>query len=432
MLWVVKVIVHALFRVVFTLEYAGVENVPLTGAVILAGNHPSYLDPILISLPIRRRIRFVAWDKLFTIPVLGPVIRFLGAFPVDTSRRDQQAFLQALQVLRDGEALGIFPEAGLSKAERMNALLKSGAARLAIAARCPLVPVTIAGARAAWPRGRWLPLPRKIMVKYHPPLHPPTAAEQGTDADPAAAHALTEQLRQAVERRLIPALKVGAKRAERHRRPAWALRSYEYLPLLVWAASFGLFGASRAPTAPTATYLAYLLLDIWALPQQRLTKVLRDLALPAWLAASYPWAVTTFVTPDAQPNFLDAKAWLLGLVMASVLFPFHWTSYYAAQRFLRGLAVGFPALWWLETVRPERLGYGPHVLWLSFTLAYALGVRHRHWPWVTLGALSYLALFRRFSPEPWTPDMLYYVGAGAAVFCYVRVVKFTAHDGRLV
>ncbi|MCS7080313.1 MAG: 1-acyl-sn-glycerol-3-phosphate acyltransferase [Chloracidobacterium sp.] len=432
MLWVIKVIVHALFRVFFTLEYTGVENVPLTGAVILAGNHPSYLDPVLISLPIRRRIRFVAWDRLFTIPVLGPLIRFLGAFPVDTARRDQQAFLQALQVLRDGEALGIFPEAGLSKEGRMNALLKSGAARLALAAQCPLVPVTIAGARAAWPRGQWLPLPRKITVKYHPPLQPPTTAGVPAEAEPALARALTEELRQAIERRLIPALKVGAKRAERYSRPASALRSYEYVPFVVWLASFGLVGLHQTPTLPTAAYLAYVLLDIWALPQTRLTKVLRDLALPVWLAASYPWAVATFVAPEAQARFLDAKAWLLGLVMASVLFPFHWTSYYAAQRFLRGLAVGYLALWGLETLRPDGVGYGPHVLWLSFTVAYALGVRHRHWLWVTVGALGYLTLFWQLSPEHWPPDMLYYVGVGAAAFGYVRVVKFTAHDGRLV
>ncbi|OYT70957.1 MAG: hypothetical protein CFK52_09585 [Chloracidobacterium sp. CP2_5A] len=431
LLWVLKLVVHALFRVAFTLEYAGVENVPLTGAVILAGNHPSYLDPALISLPVRRRIRFVAWDKLFAIPLLGSLIRFFGAFPVDTTRRDQQAFLQALQVLRDGDALGIFPEAGLSKEARMNALLKSGAARLAIAAQCPLVPVTIAGARAAWPRGQWLPLPRKITVKYHPPLQPP-AAERATAADESAlAQALTEQLRQSIERRLLPALKVGAKRAELYSRPAWALRSYEWIPLWVWLASFGLAGTRWALTLPTAAYLAYLLLDIWLLPQQRLTKVVRDLALPAWLAASYPWAVATFVPPGAQAAFLDAKAWLLGLALASALFPFHWTSYYDAQRFLRGLAMGYLALWWLEAIRPEGLGYGPHVLWLSFVVAYALAVRHLHWPLVTAGALAYLSMFWLLSPERWASDMLYYAGAGVAVCGYARSVKFVAHDGRL-
>ncbi|QUV84653.1 lysophospholipid acyltransferase family protein [Chloracidobacterium aggregatum] len=430
MLWILKVIVHALFRVVFTLEYTGVEHVPLTGAVILAGNHPSYLDPVLISLPIRRRIRFVAWDKLFTIPLLGPLIRFFGAFPVDTTRRDQQAFVQALRVLQDGDALGIFPEAGLSKEARMNALLKSGAARLALAAPCPIVPVTIAGARAAWPRGQWLPLPRKITVKYHPPLHPPRVAADGLAEDRELAQALTEQLRKTIERRLLPALKVGAKRAELHRRPAWALRAYEYLPLWVCLTGLGLGGWSWALALPTLAYLGYVLLDIWVLPQQRLTKVLRDLALPVWLAAAYPWAVATFVAPELQARFLQAPAWILGLMIASLLFPFHWTSYYDTQRFLRGLSIGYLVLWWLEVIRPEGAGHGLQVLWLVFVIAYALVIRHRHWPFVVAGSATYLVLLWWFSPERWPVELLYYAGAGVAVSGYVYVVKFTAHDGR--
>ncbi|MFQ3588880.1 MAG: lysophospholipid acyltransferase family protein [Chloracidobacterium sp.] len=432
MLWIIKLVVHALFRVVFTLEYTGVEHVPLTGSVILAGNHPSYLDPVLISLPVRRRIRFVAWDKLFTIPVLGPLIRFFGAFPVDTTKRDQQAFQQALQVLRDGDALGIFPEAGLSKEARMNALLKSGAARLALAAQCPLVPVTIAGARAAWPRHQWLPLPRKITVKYHPPIHPPRMDSALAPDEPAIAQALTEQLRQTIERRLLPALKVGAKRAELYGRPAWALRSFEYTPLWMWLVGLLLVGPSWSLTLPTAAYLGYVLLDIWYFPQQRLTKTLRDLALPLWLVAVYPWAVAMFIAPDAQARFLDAKAGVLGLVMASILFPFHWTSYYDTQRFMRGLTLGYLAVWWLEVIRPEPTGYGPHGLLLTFVVAYAVVIRPLHWPLVTAGTLTYLALFWLLSAEHWTLDMLYYAGAGLAVCGYVRAVKFTAHDGRLV
>ncbi len=432
MLWILKVIIHALFRVVFTLEYSGVENVPLTGAVILAGNHPSYLDPVLISLPIRRRIRFVAWDKLFTIPLLGPLIRFFGAFPVDTTRRDQQAFAQALQVLREGEALGIFPEAGISKEARMNALLKSGTARLALATPCPIVPVTIAGARAAWPRGQWLPLPRKITVKYHPPIYPPRAGDTSAAEDKELAQALTEQLRQTIERRLLPALKVGAKRAELYRRPAWALRGYEYLPLGVCPLGLGLGGWSWALVLPTLAYFGYVLLDIWVLPQQRLTKVLRDLALPVWLVATYPWAVATFVAPELHARFLGAPAWILWLMWASILFPFHWTSYPDTQRFLRGLAISYLVFWWLEVIRPEEGGQGLQVLSLSFVITYALVIRHLHWPLVMIGSLTYLLLFGGLLPEAWTIDLLYYAVAGAAVGGYVHAVKFTAHDGRWV
>src|SRR3954454_10264033 len=56
---------HAVFRLLFTLEYYGEENVPDRGAVIVAGNHPSYLDPVLLSLPLDRQVFFMAWDRLF-------------------------------------------------------------------------------------------------------------------------------------------------------------------------------------------------------------------------------------------------------------------------------------------------------------------------------------------------------------------------------
>jgi 1-acyl-sn-glycerol-3-phosphate acyltransferase len=431
LLWILKVIIHALFRVVFTLEYIGVENVPRTGAVILAGNHPSYLDPVLISLPIRRRIRFVAWDRLFSIPLLGPLIRFLGAFPVDTTKPDQQAFGQALQVLREGEALGIFPEAGISKEARMNALLKSGAVRLALSVPCPIVPVTIAGARAAWPRGQWLPLPHKITVKYHPPIDPPRPVGGNPAEDKELVRALTEQLRQTIERRLVPALRGEAKRAELYHRPAYALRGYEYLPFWVGILGLGLGGWNWELAWPTLAYFAYVLADIWGIPQRRLTKTLRDLMLPSWLAATYPWAVSWLIAPELQAAFLDAKAWTLGVMVASILFPFYWTNYYDTQRFVRGLAIGYLTLWWLETIRPEKWGQGPPVVCLSFTITYALVVRHMHWPLVAVGSAIYLALFWWCFPEHWSGEMLYYAGAGVAVGGYVHGVKFTAHDGRL-
>ena len=106
-----KFIAYKLFRVLFAVEYHGLENVPPNGAVIIAGNHPSYLDPVLIWLPIQRTIHFMAWDALFRVPLLGQLIRSLGAFPVDIRKgKGESAFREALRVLNEGDALGIFPE----------------------------------------------------------------------------------------------------------------------------------------------------------------------------------------------------------------------------------------------------------------------------------------------------------------------------------
>jgi hypothetical protein len=95
---IIKLIVYPLFRALFSVEHQGVQNVPEEGAVIIAGNHPSYLDPLLVALPIRRRVRFMAWDALFKIPLLGQqVINAMGAFPVDIRKgRILSVLLRAL------------------------------------------------------------------------------------------------------------------------------------------------------------------------------------------------------------------------------------------------------------------------------------------------------------------------------------------------
>ncbi|PYQ54253.1 MAG: 1-acyl-sn-glycerol-3-phosphate acyltransferase, partial [Acidobacteria bacterium] len=78
--------IEALFRVLFTYDCVGVENVPARGPAVVAANHPSYLDPILLSLQVPRPIYFMAWDALFRVPLLGALMRAFGAFPVDTQR----------------------------------------------------------------------------------------------------------------------------------------------------------------------------------------------------------------------------------------------------------------------------------------------------------------------------------------------------------
>src|SRR4026209_2293756 len=79
-------LIHALFRVLFTYQCEGEEHVPEEGAALVVANHPSYLDPVLLSLEVKRPIRFMAWDAVFRVPLLGPFLRAFGAFPVDVRR----------------------------------------------------------------------------------------------------------------------------------------------------------------------------------------------------------------------------------------------------------------------------------------------------------------------------------------------------------
>ena len=123
---------EALFRVLFTYDCVGEEKIPAEGGVVVAANHPSYLDPVLLSLPVARPIRFMAWEALFRVPLLGPVIRAFGAFPVDVRRgRGREAYARARELVAAGEVVGIFPEGKRSRTGWMEASLREGAARLA-------------------------------------------------------------------------------------------------------------------------------------------------------------------------------------------------------------------------------------------------------------------------------------------------------------
>src|ERR1041384_1279168 len=170
MLNFIKILVYPIFKILFAVEHHGLENVPQKGAVILAGNHPSYLDPILVALPIKRVIRYMAWDALFKVPLLGPLIKSLGAFPVDIRRgKGEAAFREACKVLESGYALGIFPEGQRSEMGPMGEV-RTGTARLAIETGATIVPITIGGASRAWPKWKLLPKPARIIVRYHTPV----------------------------------------------------------------------------------------------------------------------------------------------------------------------------------------------------------------------------------------------------------------------
>ena len=95
---------------VWRFKAAGVENIPLEGPLIVACNHVSYFDPPALGVAMPRPVRYMAKMELFSIPVLGPVIAALGAYPVDRKRGDTGAVKRALELLRTGAAVGVFPE----------------------------------------------------------------------------------------------------------------------------------------------------------------------------------------------------------------------------------------------------------------------------------------------------------------------------------
>jgi 1-acyl-sn-glycerol-3-phosphate acyltransferase len=156
-----------LCRLLFRIKFHGVENVPLNGACILTPNHVTFADPIWITIPVKRRVNYMAWDKMFGIPVLGFLMRAFGAFPVNPDAADASAQREALNRLKSEFALVIFPEGGRSKTGRIEPF-KMGAFRLALAHGIPIIPVTIEGGYDIWPVGRWFPRPGRLTITYHP------------------------------------------------------------------------------------------------------------------------------------------------------------------------------------------------------------------------------------------------------------------------
>jgi 1-acyl-sn-glycerol-3-phosphate acyltransferase len=151
------------------IRFEGVTHVPRTGPVVITPNHVSFMDPILVTIPVRRVLHYMALEPFFRVRGLGPLMRWARAFPVQDGEADGPAVRRALRVLRQGEPLVVFPEGGRSPDGRLRAF-RLGAFRLALAAGAPVVPVTIAGAFEAWPAQRRLPRPGRVTVTYHAPL----------------------------------------------------------------------------------------------------------------------------------------------------------------------------------------------------------------------------------------------------------------------
>ena len=147
---IVRAVLDFIFFVIFRLHVEGRENVPQTGAIIVAPNHKSDWDPPLIGVAFNTRIiHYMAKEELFKNPFLGWLIRQFGTFPVKRGTVDRTAIRQALRELKAGNPLGIFPEGTRIRREGLGRF-HSGMASLALMTGTPVVPVAVIGSR-------WMP-----------------------------------------------------------------------------------------------------------------------------------------------------------------------------------------------------------------------------------------------------------------------------------
>jgi 1-acyl-sn-glycerol-3-phosphate acyltransferase len=184
-----------LSKILFRPSVVGRENIPRTGPVLIAPIHRSNVDFAFTLFISPRKVFFMAKDSLFKVPILGGLLVRLGAFPVRRGTADRESMSAAEEVLRQGQALVLFPE-GTRKEGLDVATLQDGAMFIAARAGATVVPVGIGGSERAMPHGAKFPRPTKIRIIVGQPIAPPSS--EGRVAR-SAISAKSEELRVALE-----------------------------------------------------------------------------------------------------------------------------------------------------------------------------------------------------------------------------------------
>lgn len=200
--WPLAAVAVPLLGLIFKVEVDGGDKLPRDGAFVLAPNHASEIDPLVVALAVwrmGRAPRFMAKESLFRVPVLGWVLRRTGMIPVarSASASAAKATLEASETLvRHGRGVIVYPEGTLTRDPDLWPMRgKTGAVRLALAGGIPLIPMAQWGAQQVLPRYGKLklwPLRRRVTVLFGDPLD--LSAYESTPGQPSALVAATDEL----------------------------------------------------------------------------------------------------------------------------------------------------------------------------------------------------------------------------------------------
>jgi 1-acyl-sn-glycerol-3-phosphate acyltransferase len=163
----VRLLVSLPTLLIYRVRAIGVENVPRSGALILAPNHFSQMDHFFIGLYLRRKVRFMAKSQMFGPPILTYIYKHGGVFPVRRGHRDEESIRTALTILGQDEMLLVYAEGGRSRSGKLGEV-KPGIGRIALESGAPVVPVAIHGSEGVrrWKRFRF----PKVTVRFGEPL----------------------------------------------------------------------------------------------------------------------------------------------------------------------------------------------------------------------------------------------------------------------
>ena len=150
----VRRLAQIILRLYFRLTVVGLENLPMSGPVLVAGNHSGFLDGPIVMIMLARPSSFLAKSELYRGP-LRAVLEFARQIPIHRGTPDRAGLQAGLRVLEGGGVLGVFPEGTRGTGELTS--IQHGIGYLALRGGCPIVPVVCTGTAAALPKGKALP-----------------------------------------------------------------------------------------------------------------------------------------------------------------------------------------------------------------------------------------------------------------------------------
>lgn len=187
----------------FRLSATGVERLP-EGPCVLAPNHASYLDPLVLQAALPRRVVYLMTSDWYDRVLLRPFFRFMRAVPIrENGRSNRDALSRAHEALRHGLPIVIFPE-GRVTTDGTLGRFHPGVGQIAVRAGVPIVPIGIEGTFAALPKGKALPRRVRVTVRVGTPLDVPPVDGLDKSARREALRVVTERVKDAVAELLAP------------------------------------------------------------------------------------------------------------------------------------------------------------------------------------------------------------------------------------
>lgn len=168
--WIVSQwILQVIFAIWLRYQSRGKEQLPDKAGGLIVSNHQSFLDPLMIGLPLNRPVSFMARDSLFRIPILGPFLRHEFVIPISRSAASSTSFRAAIENIENDNFVGIFPE-GTRSEDGTVKRFKPGFLALLKRTDCAIYPVGVAGAFQAMPRGAYFLRPKPVRVVFGEPI----------------------------------------------------------------------------------------------------------------------------------------------------------------------------------------------------------------------------------------------------------------------